>query len=427
MFALVGLAMWLAWRLRLRRIERQFDLVLAERSRMGREIHDTLLQSLVGVALEFDDISEQLGPSSESLSRQVRRIRQQVEHYIREARQSIWNLRSPLLQTSDLPTALKHCAHAAIAGNRARFEFTVEGTARRAAARVEEQLLRIGQEAVSNAARHSGADTIKASICYSASKVSLTVRDDGCGFDLNQVDTAADGHWGVISMRERAQQIGATLHLTSAAGSGTAVEVTALLPRSSHEVAQAAHQDPVRGRSPARARGHRAQDRSSAGYARDWDSVDRRRGHRALPPAPAGRRSNGSRAAADVGHPGIEEIRREDAAAKIVVLTVYSGDEDIYRAIHAGAASYLLKDTLSNELVSIVRQVYRGERPMPEAVASRLASRLGHAGLSMREIEILELIAGGKRNKEIADILGIAQETVQTHIKRLFLKLNVND
>jgi DNA-binding NarL/FixJ family response regulator len=127
------------------------------------------------------------------------------------------------------------------------------------------------------------------------------------------------------------------------------------------------------------------------------------------------------------GIQAIEAIRREDSDAKIVVLTMYGGDEDIYRAIQAGAASYLLKDTLSNDLVSVVREVYRGERPLPPVVASRLASRMGQGGLSPREIEVLQLIAQGKRNKEIGDSLGITQETVQTHIKRVFVKLNVND
>jgi DNA-binding NarL/FixJ family response regulator len=127
------------------------------------------------------------------------------------------------------------------------------------------------------------------------------------------------------------------------------------------------------------------------------------------------------------GIQAIEAIRREDSEARIVVLTMYSGDEDIFRAIQAGAASYLLKDTLSSDLVSIVRRVYRGERPIPPAVASRLAKRAGRPGLSTREVEVVELLAEGKRNKEIADVLGITRETVQTHIKRLFVKLNVND
>ena len=123
----------------------------------------------------------------------------------------------------------------------------------------------------------------------------------------------------------------------------------------------------------------------------------------------------------------IELIRQHDADARIIVLTMYGGDEDIYRAIQAGAASYLLKDSLSNDLIDTVRAVYRGERPIPADVASRLALRAGQAGLSPREIEVLELIALGKRNKEIGDTLGITQETVQTHIKRLFTKLDVHD
>jgi DNA-binding NarL/FixJ family response regulator len=124
------------------------------------------------------------------------------------------------------------------------------------------------------------------------------------------------------------------------------------------------------------------------------------------------------------GTQAIEQIRQADPTARIIVLTMYGGDEDIFRAIHAGAASYLFKDMLSNDLVSIVRQVHAGESPIPPVVAQRLASRVG---LSPREIDVLELIADGKRNKEIADVLGITQETVQTHIKRLFVKLNVND
>jgi DNA-binding NarL/FixJ family response regulator len=92
-----------------------------------------------------------------------------------------------------------------------------------------------------------------------------------------------------------------------------------------------------------------------------------------------------------------------------------------------GAASYLLKSSLAVDLISIVRRVFAGERPMPPEVAERLATREGQSGLSPREIEILELIAKGYRNKEIAGSLGIGQETVQTHIKRLFMKLQVSD
>ena len=127
------------------------------------------------------------------------------------------------------------------------------------------------------------------------------------------------------------------------------------------------------------------------------------------------------------GLQAIEAIRRDDPNAKIIVLTILGGDEDIYRAMRAGAASYLLKSSLSQDLIATVRKVVAGERPMPREVAERLAAREGQSGLSVREIQILELIAKGLRNKEIAGELGIGQETVQTHIKRLFVKLHVSD
>ena len=127
------------------------------------------------------------------------------------------------------------------------------------------------------------------------------------------------------------------------------------------------------------------------------------------------------------GLQAIEAIRRDDENARIIVLTMMGGDEDIYRAIHAGAASYLMKSSLSVDLISIVRRVFAGERPLPSEVVERLALRKTQGGLSTREVEILELIAKGYRNKEIAGSLGIGQETVQTHIKRLFLKLHVSD
>ena len=127
------------------------------------------------------------------------------------------------------------------------------------------------------------------------------------------------------------------------------------------------------------------------------------------------------------GLQAIEAIRRDDEDAKIIVLTMMGGDEDIYRAIHAGAANYLMKSSLSVDLISIVRRVFAGERPLPSEVVEKLALRKTQGGLSTREVEILELIAKGYRNKEIAGSLGIGQETVQTHIKRLFLKLHVSD
>jgi ligand-binding sensor domain-containing protein/signal transduction histidine kinase len=217
---------WFMWQSRLRRVRRQFDLVLAERARVGREIHDTLLQSLVGVALEFDDISSQLSPS-EPLQKQVGRIREQVEHYIREARQSIWDLRSPTLDQIDLAGALRDFGNAVTLGRDVRFEFTLKGKPGRLAPAVEEQLMRIGQETLTNAVRHSGAHLTQMELSYDSSSLRLRVSDDGCGFDPEQIVQAPGVHWGMTTMRERAAQIGARFILTSRPGVGTTIEVIA--------------------------------------------------------------------------------------------------------------------------------------------------------------------------------------------------------
>ena len=127
------------------------------------------------------------------------------------------------------------------------------------------------------------------------------------------------------------------------------------------------------------------------------------------------------------GLDAIQAIRAEDPNARIIVLTMYQGDEDIFRALKSGAATYLLKDTPSDELVRVVREVHRGASTLPPNVAQRLASRQLDEGLTSREMEVLRLTAAGMRNKEIAAALSISQETVQGHLKKILRKLEVND
>jgi signal transduction histidine kinase len=223
----LALLVWFGWRRRVRQIKREFDLVLAERTRVGREIHDTLLQSLVVVALEFDDIAEQLEPAKAALKAQVIHIRTRVEQYILEARQSISSLRSPMLEQSDLSTALQQSGESATATHDIRFEFALHGIPRRLGETLEEQLLRIGQEAVSNAIRHAAASRIHMELFFDHAAVRLRVSDDGCGFDPEQ-PFSANAHWGIAGMRERAEKVGAHLRLVSQPGAGTTVE--ALVP-----------------------------------------------------------------------------------------------------------------------------------------------------------------------------------------------------
>jgi DNA-binding NarL/FixJ family response regulator len=127
------------------------------------------------------------------------------------------------------------------------------------------------------------------------------------------------------------------------------------------------------------------------------------------------------------GLEAIQAIRREDADARIIVLTMYQGDEDIHRALTAGATTYLLKDTLSDDLIRFVREVHAGRRPIRADVKARLDERAAQPTLTPREVQVMELVSEGRRNKEIAVLLGISEETVQVHLKNIFAKLKVGE
>jgi len=127
------------------------------------------------------------------------------------------------------------------------------------------------------------------------------------------------------------------------------------------------------------------------------------------------------------GIEAVREIRREHPEARIVVLTMYRGDEDIHRALSAGAVTYLLKDALSDDLIRTIREVHAGGHPIGPDVKARLEERAAHRPLTPREIEVLQLVSQGKRNKEIAALLGLSEDTVPVHLKNVFAKLEVKD
>ena len=221
----------LGWNFRLRLMRRQFSLMLAERARLSREIHDTLLQSLVGVALQFDGITTAIDPQSVSARNQLVRVRRQVEAYIREARQSIHDLRSPLLETRDLATALREFAKNAVADSGVRVTSNISGTSPIDSPKVENQLLRIGQEAITNAIRHGRPGRIHLELTVGHASISLMVSDNGCGFEDGGALTDAGSHYGLTTMRERAEELGGTLTISTAVGRGTSVE--AVIPLAS--------------------------------------------------------------------------------------------------------------------------------------------------------------------------------------------------
>ena len=120
-------------------------------------------------------------------------------------------------------------------------------------------------------------------------------------------------------------------------------------------------------------------------------------------------------------------IRKEFADAVIIMLSTHDGEEDIYRSLQAGARTFLLKDTTREDLIKTIRAVHSGKRCISSAVGTRLAERMAHPEITMREIEVLRLIAKGRSNKEIGNTLGIAEVTVKLHVGHILTKLTAND
>lgn len=123
----------------------------------------------------------------------------------------------------------------------------------------------------------------------------------------------------------------------------------------------------------------------------------------------------------------LTRIRQQTPGARVIVLTTFDGDEDIYRALQAGARGYLLKGMRTDELLDAIRAVHAGKTRIPPIVAERLANRLNGQDLTARELEVLKLIVAGKSNKEIGSELSISEATVKTHMNNILSKLSVSD
>jgi signal transduction histidine kinase len=215
------LAAWAVAHTRVWLLNRQFAATLAERARLSREIHDTMLQSLVGIALQVQAIARRSGPEPSEQQSQLVALRREVEEYIREARQAIQNLRSPMLEECGLAGAVAEIGRRTVKPPR-RFDVTTDGIAGVPPA-VEGELLRIAQEAITNAARHAAASQITVNLQQDHDSVWLRVVDDGVGFDVDAGLSAGTGHYGLTGMTERAARAGGRLTISSSA-KGTTVE-----------------------------------------------------------------------------------------------------------------------------------------------------------------------------------------------------------
>ncbi len=225
----LGALGYLIYRWRVAEVEARFSAVLRERNRIGREIHDTLAQGFVGVSVQLEIVSRLLSSSTETAREHLDQARILVRESLSEARRSIWQLRSQSAENEDLAARLSKAATQAIGLSPVKLSLEVRGTYRPLGQAVEDELLRIGQEAVTNALRHGNPRHISIELAYASKKLGMTVSDDGRGFVASSYVPGPDGHFGLKGMRERAEQIDATLLVDSAIGKGTKVFVEAPL------------------------------------------------------------------------------------------------------------------------------------------------------------------------------------------------------
>lgn len=212
-------------------LEARMAAVLEERSRLAREVHDSLLQGVTGIALQLRALLPRLRPAGLDLADSVRRVVELAETTARDARRTVWEMRPLALAEADLPTALEQVARRSADG--LRVEVVVEGERRALPADVEDVVLRVAQESIANAVKHSGTRSITLTLHFGAESVCLSVSDSGRGFDVEAAMRTYLGRWGLLGMRERADRIGASLVIESRAGAGTTV--TLRVPRRASE------------------------------------------------------------------------------------------------------------------------------------------------------------------------------------------------
>jgi len=221
----VLLLAWSWYRLRLRQIAAQLNLRfeerLAERSRIARDLHDNLLQNIAGFALQLEGLSKLVLTKPVLAKDRLRELRQEAERWLHDAREAVWDLRSPPLAGREFLTALRETAEDITGAKGIRLIMTVSGSRRPLPEELGEQLLRIIREAIRNAARHGNAREVRLEVGYpQPDTIEIQISDDGCGFILEE-GAQKMGHYGLSGMQERALNIGADLKIATSPGSGT--------------------------------------------------------------------------------------------------------------------------------------------------------------------------------------------------------------
>jgi signal transduction histidine kinase len=223
-----ALAVWALVRLRVRqvaaRVRGQLEGRMAERERIARELHDTLLQGVQGLLLRFQVAAERI-PKGEPAREMMERALERADEVLDEGRARVKGLRAPVGGVPRLPQGLARIVEQLAPADASPFRITVEGAVRELDPIVREEVQLVAREALTNAYRHANANNIEAEITYADDGLTLRIRDDGQGIDAVMLREGRPGHFGLVGMRERARKIRARLRIWSKPGAGTEVEI----------------------------------------------------------------------------------------------------------------------------------------------------------------------------------------------------------
>lgn len=222
----VVLVVWGFHRLRLASVSARMNLLLEaqlkERKRIAQELHDTLLQGFTGIGLKLDALANALPPSLAATKEQLQKILERSDEYLVEARRAVWELRSPSLEKlADFSQALKKVSERALQGTGTELEIATSGVACKLLPEIEDNLLRMCEEAVTNAVKHGCPTRVNVALEYTSDEIRLRVRDNGCGFDPQGSAGRKEGHFGLVGINERVKSLGGKLSLNSQPGQGT--------------------------------------------------------------------------------------------------------------------------------------------------------------------------------------------------------------
>ena len=449
-----------------RQMEQQREMAMSEeRNRLAREMHDTVAQSLTGLILQIETARTSVETGDLSAAAELLGMaRVQAKHALEDTRRAVQGLAPASLERLTAAKAIAEEARNFEADTGIPALFIQTGDEQPLLPEQQTALLRIAQEALTNARKHAQAQRVRVGLQFAPDNVSLLVEDDGIGFDVEAVSSPGpQGGYGLFGMRERARLLDGELEIESPSGWGT--RLRAVLPyRPASPLVGIGRAVTMQSTPPAPTR---VSPGTTAGPAPAPDAVRvlladdhdiTREGVRALLEGGGeivvvGEARDGAQAVAqtralrpdvvlmDIQMPlmgGLEATRvlhAEMPEIPVVILTTFQTAGSVAEALAAGAKGYLLKDADASDLIAAVRAARRGEALLAPAVADRLAAlATGHpAGpssqdsLNDREQEILQLLARGTRNKEIAAQLFLSIKTVEYHLAHLFHKLGVSN